>query len=376
MSGIGSVGGPNPHNLPLDPLNPSPASGATPAAGVGNTAAVAETPPVSGGPIGNVVAPSVTTPRVSSSPLDRPKIVIPVSLSNFSVADLAEMIQHEVRQMSDVFSSIKRVQIKESAEVEKEANKAQWQKLMLLADPVAAKKAQDAMQEILRIYQWEGASSALRRAEHLAPELTCLVAFMTLTQVSHQDQAVEQPLDAESLALNQKLGITPDAMIAMHVMSALFVAISTIGFDNVRDVFEEGGILANAVLLSASSGTAEKMNNAAIKHVQTLAQSRGGFVGAFDDIESTLVNGWQAIKNFGNASPFAKEIVADTVAGKRDLAEYQVDSFFHDYLDQMSSDSMLQAFIQSASDNADAVNNLLQTELLTKSHLATLPNNA
>jgi hypothetical protein len=305
-------------------------------------------------------------------------IVIPSDLSSFSVGDLSEMIQDEVQKTTDALSNIQKVQIKEDSTQEQAANKAQWQKFLLLADPAMMQKAEDAMESVLIAYQVGGARDAFNEAEFLAPELAPLMAFLSLTHINPADPTASNSFDPTLDPQNNPAKITPSEMIAMQIASSLFVAVSTLGIGKVREISYEGGLLGDELLLNLGAAGAAKMDAAAMKQVESNAQIHGGVV-AFsygDNLASTLDWGWSQINNFDHASQSVQKIVEGAIDGNTDLSTYQDDPNFANYLQEMSSNQMLQSLLQSASDNTDGVQNLLQTELSTKQHLSTIGNNA
>lgn len=370
MSGIAKVGGSNPITPPID------------LGGVAPTTPLASTPPA----VSNSPTPSAPTPltgehSTNRTPLDRPKIQIPSDLSNFSAADLSRMIRSEVQKTSDELSKIKKVQIEQNSAAEQAANKAEWQKLIFLADPELAQRAQRAMEGVMREYYFSGAGAALRYAEMLAPDLAPLAAFMSLTEFNADSEPDQSATGINLDGQNHPVaGFTPNKMIAMQIVSALFVAVSTLGLNAVKDIVDnDDGVLGDMALLSLGAASAKTMNDAAIKHVQTAAQNRSGPVSWEDlDLGRTLENGWKEITTFNQSSKELKMAVTDAMHGTENPLThiYTYSPEGKKFFDDLSSNDMLKALLHSASSNANDIHNLLETEYSTSNHLANLPNNA
>lgn len=363
MSGINNVGGLatplTPNTLPNDPSvgAESPVAGLTPTPPVNPTA-----------PAGNVAPPPASAPTPTPSPLDRPQISIPSDLSGFSVGDLSELIETEVQKTSDALNNIQKVEIKESSTAEQAANHSQWQKLLLLSDPKLAAQVQSAMQSVLGAYWIEGAGSALRVAERLAPELAPLVAFGTLFTEPNPNPDTADKTDA----------ISPNLMIAMQIMSSLVVSVATLGWGAVENMVESKNILGDEAIMAIGSHSAQIIDDAAIKQTGKVKKQEDDEMYADylrpsteQILSNTLENGWRAISNFAHAGEYTQAKVVDIAEGGALPMDYEAS-----YFAQFTNDPMLQTLIHHGMENTQQVQQLLHTERSTQTHLSTIPSNA
>ena len=129
---------------PGTPGGPAAAGNVPGSAPVGD--ASAPTPPVV-----NVISPAVSTPKPNSTPLDRPKLVLPSQATSLSVGDLIILVQQEIQKTSESLAKAQNSQIKQDGLKQQAANNDQIKALNDAADQI---KEAEEMQEDLDIANW------------------------------------------------------------------------------------------------------------------------------------------------------------------------------------------------------------------------------
>jgi hypothetical protein len=102
-------------------------------------------------PIVNVISPAVSAPKPNSTPLDRPKLVLPSQATSLSVGDLIMLIQAEIQKTSDALAEAQNSQIKQDGLKQQAANTSQIEALNDAANQIL--EAQE-MQEAMEIANW------------------------------------------------------------------------------------------------------------------------------------------------------------------------------------------------------------------------------
>jgi hypothetical protein len=102
-------------------------------------------------PIVNVISPAVSAPKPNSTPLDRPKLVLPSQATSLSVGDLIILVQQEIQKTSESLAQAQNSQIKQDGLKQQAANNDQIKALNDAAEQI--KEAQE-MQEALDIANW------------------------------------------------------------------------------------------------------------------------------------------------------------------------------------------------------------------------------
>ena len=426
MSGIGNVGGSTPLTPPQDPFNP-PAGGTTPAGGAGSTTPVPGTPPGAPGvPVGNVPPPQVLAPPVNNSPLDRPKITIPANLTGSSVGDLIEMIQDEIQKTSDALASIQKVQIQEDSNKQQEANTAQIDKLNKAADQIeqAAKEAA-AMKDV----QWAMMAFSIFITVCTAGALggligPIMVATAVLSQVPIDGQNMTGWLttgvgdalgDIEKLILDdaQKDGTTHlsdsdhDAanksiddskniqatalMIYLEVVIAVVVTCVTLGSGGGESVsMAAEGISEEAVdegVNIAEDATEEAVEEGTQEAAQAIQESVNDAVTTATNQAKSLQRLQKAVDISTNLVQTAGSLTQDAVGihtayldmeNTDNQADADKIKAYTKFLQTMLSqeEDFLKQIIDSQSNIADTVKDVLQTEHSTNMHIAGLTTNA
>ena len=363
MSGINKLGGASTPATPI--INPD-ASPIAPVAGS------SPTPPTGPVPIGNICPPPATAPLPTASPLDRPQISIPSDLSGFSAGDLSEIIENEVQKTSDALKNIQSVQAKENAKEQMDANKRQWQKLILLSDPKLAQQVQSAMASVIGAYWFDGAGYALQTAEHLAPELAPLVAFGTVFSDPSSGTA------ANANATDNADGISPNLMIAMQVVTALTVAIDTFGgVDNVMCMVQSGGIADDELIMAMGAQSTQVIDDAALKQTHKVKEEQKDWLTPMSSdqiLTNTLERGLSALNHLSSYDAFSQNKIIEIAKGDTEPEAY--DSLYMSAVDELTENPLLKALIQNGMENANSVQGLLLTERSTQTHLSNIPTNA
>jgi hypothetical protein len=102
-------------------------------------------------PIVNVISPAVSAPKPNSTPLDRPKLVLPSQATSLSVGDLIILVQQEIQKTSEALAVAQNSQIKQDGLKQQAANNDQIKALNDAAEQI--KEAQE-MQDALDIANW------------------------------------------------------------------------------------------------------------------------------------------------------------------------------------------------------------------------------
>lgn len=153
---IDGLGGSTPPLTPPADLNDdtgSPSSpGTTGVAGTSGTPGAAavggtppEAPPVVNAP--NVPPPPISVPKPNSTPLDRPKLVLPSQATSLSVGDLIQLIQAEIQKTSEALAQAQNSAIKQDSLRQQAANTSQIAALKDAAEQIIEiQKEQEAME--------------------------------------------------------------------------------------------------------------------------------------------------------------------------------------------------------------------------------------
>ena len=360
MSGINKLGGASTPATPV--INPD----APPIAPVAGSSPTLPTGPV---PIGNISPPPATAPLPTASPLDRPQISIPSDLSGFSAGDLSEIIENEVQKTSDALKNIQTVENKENTKEQLDANKRQWQKLILLSDPKLAEQVQYAMERVINAWGDGGILNALDVAEHLAPELAPLVAFGTVFSDPSSGT------NANANGADNADGISPNLMIAMQVVTALSVAIDTFG-GKIGDMIYSEGIAADLLIMGMGAQSTQVIDDAALKQTHKVKEEQKDWLSPMSSeqiLRNTLETGLVEINHLSKYNDFTQKNIINIAQGN--IPEWETAGYLASISD-LTENPLLKALIQNGSENASSVRELLFTERSTQTHLSNIPTNA
>ena len=186
-------------------------------------------------PIVNVISPAVSAPKPNSTPLDRPKLVLPSQATSLSVGDLIQLIQAEIQKTSDALADAQNSQIKQDGLKQQAANTSQIKALNDAADQIL--EAQK-MQEDMEIANW-----CLFAISCLAIAWTCgmmspLLAVAVVTQV---------PIEGKNLSgwvtEGVSLGIQEyGKAVAIQVMKDKGFDPKKAGYNSYEDAFKSLGL--------------------------------------------------------------------------------------------------------------------------------------
>ena len=151
---IDGLGGSTPPlTPPIEPNTPpneaKGTSGAPSTAGTAGAVPLASVAPQSPvAVVANVISPAISAPKPNSTPLDRPKLVLPSQATSLSVGDLIQLIQAEVQKTSEALAQAQNSQIKQDSLRQQAANNDQIKALNAAADQIIEIQKQQKAMEI------------------------------------------------------------------------------------------------------------------------------------------------------------------------------------------------------------------------------------
>jgi hypothetical protein len=431
MSGIGNLGGSLPPIITTN--DPPKADGTDPNLGTNSTnsattvsGSATDTAPI----LSNVPIPAVTTAPSASSPLDRPQLTLPASVTGSSMGDLIEMIQDEIQKTSDALANIQKIQISEDSKKQQAANKDQIEKLNSAADQIEqAQEMKDDMADV----EWAMlALSCVVALFTFGATMGPIIAGLTaLTQVPIEGQnlmgwvttgvgdglaelekGLEDFCEATGIVHKSSEELTADGKSiddtknyqAMALMTYLTIAISIISIAvtfggaapeaasaDAELIGEDAEVAANEVVSEIVEEVEEEASESVSQSLKSaMDAAKQGLSKAKDTVTDLMAESKQAQRIYNAVTTSiqtAGSLVTDGMSIDKSILEYenannQADAdkikAYTKFLEKMlaQEESFLKEILDAQSNIAETVKDILQTEHSTNLHIANLTTHA